>query len=257
MRLALVSRTGFVVLCTAAVAMCAVTGALTASGAGSEHAWLEAVARMLSVAAPLAVGLFALHRPPFARFGRLLLIAGFVWFLTTLANADNATLYSIGRVAFWVFEVLLIYLLLAFPTGRIDRRLDRALVWAAVLLVLALYLPTALLVERYPVPKPAASCDVDCPLNAFMVSGSEPAVIEDLVRPVREILTIRSSRWPPCGSRSASAPRPASRAARSRRCWPWPAFAARRSARRSSGGGSRRNPWSSRCHCGCSLSRCR
>ena len=190
MRVDLVSRTGSVVLCTAAVAMCAVTGALTASGSTSEHAWLEAVARMLTVAAPIAVGLFALHRPPFARFGGLLLVAGFVWFLTTLANADDATLYSIGRVAFWVFEPLLIYLLLAFPTGRIDRRLDRALVWAAVLLVLTLYLPTALLVERYPVPNPAASCDVDCPANAFMVSGSEPAVIEDVVRPLREILTI-------------------------------------------------------------------
>jgi signal transduction histidine kinase len=186
----LVSRAGFVALCAAAVATCAVTGALTASGSPSEYAWLEAVARVLTVAAPIAVGLFALHRPPFARFGKLLLIAGFVWFLTTLANADNATLYSIARVAYWVFEALLIYLLLAFPTGRIDRGLDRALVWIAVLLVLVLYLPTALLVERYPVPAPLASCDVGCPANAFMVSGSEPALIEDLVRPLRELLTI-------------------------------------------------------------------
>ena len=186
----LVSRAGFVAWCTAAVAMCAVTGALTASGSRSEYAWLEAVARVLTVAAPIAVGVFALHRPPFARFGRLLLIAGVVWFLTTLANADNATLNSIGRIAYWAFEALLIYLLLAFPGGRIDSRLDRALVWIAVLLVLALYMPTALLVERYPVPAPLASCDVDCPPNAFMVSGSEPAVIEDLVRPLREILTI-------------------------------------------------------------------
>jgi len=177
-------------LCSAAIAMCAVTGALTASGSSSEYAWLDAVARALTVAAPMAVGLFALRRPPFARFGRLLLIAGFVWFLTTLANADNAALYSIGRVSYWVFEPLLMYLLLAFPTGRIDHRLDRALVWIAVLLVLTLYLPTALLVERYPMPAPVASCDVGCPANAFMVSGSEPAVIEDLVRPLREILTI-------------------------------------------------------------------
>jgi len=190
MRRNLVSRSGFVALCTAAVAMCAVTGTLTASGSPSEYAWLEAVARVLTVAAPMAVGIFALHRPPFARFGRLLLVAGFVWFLTTLANADDATLSSIGRVSYWVFEPLLIYLLLAFPTGRIERRLDRALVWLAVLLVLTLYLPTALLVERYPVPAPSASCDAGCPANAFMVSGSEPAVIEDLVRPLREILTI-------------------------------------------------------------------
>ena len=164
--------------------MCAITGALTASGSSSQYAWLEAVARVLTVALPIAVGLFALHRPPFARFGTLLLIASFVWFLTTLANAENATIYSIGRLAYWVFEALLIYLLLAFPTGRIDRRLDRALAWIAVFLVLALYLPTALLVERYPVPAPVASCDVDCPPNAFMVSRnrSSPETCVVLIR---------------------------------------------------------------------------
>ena len=170
--------------------MCAVTGVLTASGSTSEYAWLEAVARVLTVAAPLGVGLFALQRPPFVRFGTLLFIAGLVWFVTTLANSDNATLYSIGRVAYWVFEPLLMYLLLAFPTGRVERRLDRGLVWIAVLLVLVLYLPTVLLVERYPVPAPLTSCDAGCPENAFMVSGSEPAVIEDLVRPLRELLTV-------------------------------------------------------------------
>jgi signal transduction histidine kinase len=178
------------VLCIAAVAMSAVTGALTASGSSSEYAWLEAVARVVTVAAPIGVGLFALRRPPFARLGALLLIAGFVWFLTTLASADDATLYSVGRVSQWVFEPLLIYVLLAFPTGRLDRRLDRALVWIAVLVMLALYLPTALLVERYAVPSPLATCDVGCPANAFMVSGREPAVIEDVVRPLREIITI-------------------------------------------------------------------
>ena len=51
-----------------------------------------------------------------------------------------------------------------------------------------------------------------------------------------------SSRRSPCGSRSASAARPASRAARSRPCWPWRASAARPSAGSSSGGGSRPSP---------------
>ena len=177
-------------MCTAAIAMCAITGVLTASGSSSEYAWLEAIARMLTVAAPIAVGLFALQRPPFERFGGLLVAAGSLWFFTTLANADDATLYSIGRVAQWLFEPLLIYLLLAFPIGRLDDRLDRALVWSAVVLVLTLYLPTALLVEHYPVPAAVMSCDASCPGNAFMVSGSEPAVIEDVVRPLREIITI-------------------------------------------------------------------
>ena len=174
----------------AAIAMCAITGVLTASGSSSEYAWLEAIARMLTVAAPIAVGLFALQRPPFERFGGLLVAAGSLWFLTTLANADDATLYSIGRVSQWLFEPLLIYLLLAFPIGRLDDRLDRALVWSSVVLVLTLYLPTALLVEHYPVPAAVMSCDASCPGNAFMVSRSEPAVIDDVVRPLREMLTI-------------------------------------------------------------------
>src|SRR4051812_42185864 len=136
MRVNLGSRTGSVALSIAAVAMCAVTGTVTAAGSASEYAWLEAVARMLTVATPLAVGIFALRRPPFARFGGQLVIAGGVWFVTTLANAENTTLYSVGRVSYWLFEPLVIYLLLAFPTGRLDRRFDRALVWIAVGIVL-------------------------------------------------------------------------------------------------------------------------
>ncbi len=174
----------------ATVAMCVVTGTLTVTASSSEHAWLEAAARVLTVAAPVGVGLFALHRPPFERFGRLLVIAGGVWFLTTLASADDPTIYSIGRVAGWIVEPLLIYLLLAFPTGRLAGRVDRALVGIVVLEVLLLYLPTALLVEQYPVPVPWTSCIADCPGNAFMIVGTEPGAIEDVVRPLREVLTV-------------------------------------------------------------------
>ena len=81
------------------------------------------------------------------------------------------------------------YLLLSFPTGRLTSRLDRALVAATALLVLALYLPTALVVESYAVPAPWMSCTADCPGNAFMVSGSEPAIVEELILPLREALT--------------------------------------------------------------------
>ena len=190
MRDHLTPRAGSAALSAAAIAMCAITGALTASGSSSNHAELEALVRMLTVAVPLAVGLFALHRPPFERFGTLLIVAGCVWFLTTLAGAEDATLYSIARIAQWAFEPLLIYLLLSFPTGRLDNRADRLLVRSAVLLVLILYLPTALLVEDYPVPTPVASCGSGCPGNAFMLSGSEPAVIDSLVRPLRELITI-------------------------------------------------------------------
>jgi signal transduction histidine kinase len=190
MRVYVVPRAGSVAMCVAALAMCAVTGALTAPGSPAEYPWLEAAARVLSVAAPIGVGLLALHRPPFERFGTLLIVAGSVWFLATLANAENELLYSIGRVALWGFEPLLIYCMLAFPTGRLETRLDRALAGFAALVVLVLFLPTALVIESYPVPVPVSGCVADCPGNAFMLSGSQPAFVEDLVRPLREFLMV-------------------------------------------------------------------
>jgi len=190
MRVTSVSRPASLAVGSAAVAMCIVTGILTESGSSSQHAGLEALVRMLTVAAPIAVGLFALRRPPFERFGAQLLVAGVAWWLTTLGNAEDETLYSIGRIAQWVFEPVLLYLLLAFPTGRLTTRLDRILVWASVLIVAILYMPTALLVETYPVPSAVSSCTAGCPHNAFNLSGSEPAFIEAVVRPLRELLTI-------------------------------------------------------------------
>ena len=190
MRDLVIPRLGSVAVCAAVVAACAITGVLTASGSTSDAVALEAVVRMLTVFVPIAVGLFALHRPPFERFGSLLIAAGCVWFVASLANAEEPLLYSVGRLAYWSFEPLLILLLLAFPTGRLEGRLDRGLVWAAALLVAFLYLPTALLVEHYPVPAPVTSCDAGCPANAFRVVGSEPGFVDDLVRPLREILTI-------------------------------------------------------------------
>ena len=184
------SRTGTAALGAAAITTCVATGSLIVSGASSQYVWLEAVARVLTFAVPIAVGLFALHRPPFERFGALLVIAGLVWFLTTLAYAEDAALYSIGRISQWLFEPMLVYLLLAFPTGRLGSRLDRVLVWIPALLVAFLYLPTALLVDAYPLPSVVTSCEVGCPGNAFIVTGSEPAFVDAVVIPLREILTI-------------------------------------------------------------------
>ena len=70
------------------------------------------------------------------------------------------------------------------------QRVDRALAMAAVLLVALLFLPTALLVERYPTPAPWVSCGSDCPRNAFMVVAHEPRVIEQLVTPAQVLAAI-------------------------------------------------------------------
>ena len=46
-------------------------------------------------------------------------VAGALWSLTVLAQSQDPTLYSVGRIAVWVVELGLVYLLLSFPSGRL------------------------------------------------------------------------------------------------------------------------------------------
>jgi signal transduction histidine kinase len=170
--------------------LCAVTAAVTLSGSASDLAGLQALARISMVAVPVAVGIYAAYRPPFERFGVLLIASGVGWFLTTLAGSDDAALHSIGRVAGWCAEPLVAFLLLSFPSGRLEHRVDRTLVRASALVVVVLYLPTAALVANYPVPAPWMSCTDACPENAFALTGSEPAFVGDVLIPLREAITI-------------------------------------------------------------------
>jgi signal transduction histidine kinase len=182
LKLSAVAATGLV--------LCAVSVAVTLSGLTTTNPGFAAAGRALMVGVPIAVGLYTWHRRPDERFGPLLVALGFGWFLTTLAESESGLLYSLGRVAGWMVEVGLVYLILAFPSGRLTQRVDRGLVWAAALLLAALYLPTALIAESYPVPSPYTGCAAGCPDNAFFVLGSEPSFVDSFLRPVREVLTV-------------------------------------------------------------------
>ena len=52
----------------------------------------------------------------------MLVAAGAVAFMTTLAESHDEVAYTPGRLAGWLMEVLLVYLILSFPTGCADRR---------------------------------------------------------------------------------------------------------------------------------------
>ena len=178
-----------VALSLSAIALTAATAVLTASNHTPEAAALAASGRALMVGIPFAVGLYAWRRGLGRRFGPLLVLMAVVASLTTLAESGNEVAYSSGRVAGWVFEVGLVYLILSFPSGRLSSSVDRWLVGVTAGVAALLFLPSAALVEFYPEPSPYGSCDGDCPPNAFFLLGAEPAVVDSLVRPVREILT--------------------------------------------------------------------
>jgi signal transduction histidine kinase len=163
---------------------------LVAHWSTSEYDWLEGLARGLIVGAPIAVGLYAYERPPFRRFGALLIGLGMIYFVVTLSNAPGELAYSVGRVAAWPAEVAVIYVVLAFPTGRLTSRADRVIVGVVAADILLLYLPTALLVDTYPVPSIFNACIDTCPDNAFDLVGQQPAFLADVIFPLREVVVI-------------------------------------------------------------------
>jgi signal transduction histidine kinase len=120
----------------------------------------------------------------------MLVLIGAGWSLAALAESSDAVVYSAGRVAAWIVEVAFVWVILAFPSGRLAGRWDRALVAAFAIIVLVGFMPTALLGDRYPTPSPWGECDADCPPNAFQVVDSEPRFVAHGLPAAREALTV-------------------------------------------------------------------
>jgi signal transduction histidine kinase len=171
-------------------ALTALAVLVTVTGGLSAHPWLAAAGRGAIVAVPIAVGIYAWHRQPYSRFGRMLIVVGAGWSITALAGSSNAVLYSTGRTAAWIVEVGFLYTVLAFPSGRLTGRFDRALIAAAGMLVVVGYLPTTLLADRYPTPAPWTECRAACPDNAFQIVDTAPRFVTHGLPAVRETVTV-------------------------------------------------------------------
>src|SRR4051812_35924660 len=81
----------------------------------------------LSVALPIGLAVFLLATGRNLRVAAALLTAGLLGVVVTFAESSQSGLYSIGRVAIWLFEPVLVYLILTFPTGRFPGRTERRL----------------------------------------------------------------------------------------------------------------------------------
>lgn len=159
-----------------------ISAGVALSGTAS-YPLLVALARAIEVSVPIAVGLYAWRRAN-ERFGALLAAAGATWVITTLAESSDQWLYSVGRAAGWLAELLLVYVILSFPTGRLVARADRALVGVMGAAVLMLFLPRLAFARNFDLPSPYTSCVRDCPANAFFVLQREPAFVDALMRPL-------------------------------------------------------------------------
>jgi hypothetical protein len=78
----------------------------------------------------VSAGLVAWWRRPESRFGLLMVVAGFAIFLSSLSSANVAVPYTIGVAFDLLPAVLFLHVFLAFPSGRLEHPVERALVGA-------------------------------------------------------------------------------------------------------------------------------
>jgi signal transduction histidine kinase len=171
----------------------AAAAAAAAIAATAGQTPLDAVAHALIVGTAVGVGLGASGRMENDRFALPLAGLGCLMLVATLGDSSDELAYSIGRATGWVVEVLIVYLLLSFPTGRLESRTDRLLFRAMWLSVLVLYVPRLFIAPDFPVPSPYTSCTADCPGNAFFALGVEPAFVDTVLIPAGALAMIAIS----------------------------------------------------------------
>jgi signal transduction histidine kinase len=123
------------------------TLALAAAGAAialvltSDHEPDKLATILLAAPAGLAfvaAGLIAQVRRPENRTGTLLLLVGFSWFLGAMGQSNHSFVFTLGVMCNFVFLAFVFHLLLAFPSGRLETRIER-LVTISMYGLVALY----------------------------------------------------------------------------------------------------------------------
>ena len=93
----------------------------------------------------IGTGVFAWWRRPLNRFGLLMTGVGIAWFLAGLTESNNSTVFTIGSYVEPLYLVIVIQMVLSFPTGRLETFGQRVTIAAGYLDVLAVRLPYFLL----------------------------------------------------------------------------------------------------------------
>jgi signal transduction histidine kinase len=113
----------------AAAVACGIGAALVALASdriGANLAW--AVAGPVVGWSAVATGLYTWRRRPGNRTGALMVLLGFAWFNSTLVNANNDLIHHYADVTAGLWGSVFLHLAIAFPEGRLQSRLDRAIV---------------------------------------------------------------------------------------------------------------------------------
>jgi signal transduction histidine kinase len=123
-------------------------GAIVALGVlDSDHVKLRGLDASLALLIGwsfLGAGLYAWWRRPYNRFGALMAAIAFAWFLSILGASNSRVGFTIGILAGALYLAVLVHMLLAYPSGRVESSRQVALVWLAYALATLGQVPEAL-----------------------------------------------------------------------------------------------------------------
>jgi signal transduction histidine kinase len=118
----------------------------------------------------IGVGLFAWRRRPDNRVGMLMTGTGFAWFAAGIGLSDLPLPFTIGQVLGPLYFAILIHLLLAFPSGRLQGEFERGLIAVAYVVTTVGLLPLWFFAD------PADMDCSECPENLLLIEPNETLV---------------------------------------------------------------------------------
>ena len=142
-------------------------GAVIATSDHLDDPVVRAVVTVLVAWSFVGSGLVAWRRQPRNRFGALMVAVGFGWLLTAAVAANGSFPYTLGLFVQSLVFAVLAHVFLAFPSGRLESPLSRALVLVAYADVTLLQVPWVLFY------RPQADGCADCPANEALVSSND------------------------------------------------------------------------------------
>jgi signal transduction histidine kinase len=155
---------------------------------GSEHFPNPGVWAVFGPAAGcsfVGTGLYAWRRRPESRFGMLMVLTGFAWFLGPLPAADAPLVFTFGIILGGLAGPLFGHVLLSFPTGRLPTRARRRVVAASYVIIPLAPVPALLVSDSDDV---LTDCVGGCPRNVLLIARDE--ALGDAALALGSLLTI-------------------------------------------------------------------
>ncbi len=135
------------------------------------HGQLTVAVAAISILLPFAVAAELRARFPDRVLAALLIGIGLAYFVRSLAAVDSGITFGPSRAIGQFSELLLIWLMLAFPSGRLPRPWSLAIVVAGALIMLLLWLPVIATSTQIPAGSVFVPCGSHCPANRLLVSN--------------------------------------------------------------------------------------